>query len=166
MLFQDSYSNQDVLWNLEDGKCVSVAVSHLLVTSQTVTHQAPLPMRFPRQEYWSRLPFPPPGDIPDPGIEPTSPPSPTLQADSLPLRHQRYMKVTDLFCWPSHWSCQCFCDLVPTSQTDRCSISVRDEWNKIHLISLANSWTLSILPMVPLPLCYDANGISGVWFSW
>jgi len=38
-----------------------------------VAHQAPLPMGFHRQEYWSGLPFPSPGDLPDPGIEPTSP---------------------------------------------------------------------------------------------
>ena len=37
------------------------------------THQAPLSMGFSRQEYWSGLPFPPPGDFPDPGIEPVSP---------------------------------------------------------------------------------------------
>ena len=37
-----------------------------------------------RQEYWSGLPFPSPGDLPDPGMEPTSPVSPALQADSLP----------------------------------------------------------------------------------
>ena len=39
-------------------------------TSCTVAHQAPLSVRFPRQEYWSGLPFPPPGDLPNPGIEP------------------------------------------------------------------------------------------------
>ena len=39
----------------------------------TVARQAPLSMGFSRQEYWSRLPFPPPGDLPDPGIEPGSP---------------------------------------------------------------------------------------------
>ena len=38
----------------------------------TVACQAPLSMRFPRQEYWSGLPFPSPGDLPDPGIEPMS----------------------------------------------------------------------------------------------
>ena len=41
-------------------------------TLWTVAHQAPLSMGFPRQEYWSALPCPPPGDLPDPGIEPTS----------------------------------------------------------------------------------------------
>ena len=43
------------------------------VTPWTVAHQAPLSMGFSRQEYWSGLPFPSPGDLPDPGIKPTSP---------------------------------------------------------------------------------------------
>ena len=43
-------------------------------------HQAPLSMGFSRQEYWSGFPFPSPGDLPDPGIEPRSP---ALQADAL-----------------------------------------------------------------------------------
>ena len=43
------------------------------VTSWTVAHPAPLSMGFFRQEYWSELPFPIPGDLPDPGIEPKSP---------------------------------------------------------------------------------------------
>ena len=45
--------------------------------------QAPLCMGFPRQEYWSVLPLPSPGDLPDPGMEPESPVSPALQADSV-----------------------------------------------------------------------------------
>ena len=51
------------------------------MTPWTVAHQAPLSMGFSRQEYWSGLPFPSPGDLPDPGTEPGSP---ALQADSLP----------------------------------------------------------------------------------
>ena len=47
----------------------------------TVAYQAPLSMGFSRQEYWSGLPFPSPGDLPDPGIEPGSP---TLYTDALP----------------------------------------------------------------------------------
>ena len=47
----------------------------------TVTCQAPLSVEFSRQEYWSGLPFPSPGDLPDPGIEPRSP---ALLADDLP----------------------------------------------------------------------------------
>ena len=49
-------------------------------TPWTVAHQASPSMGFSRQEYWSRLPFPSPGDLPDPGIEPGSP---TLEADAL-----------------------------------------------------------------------------------
>ena len=48
------------------------------VTPWTVAHQAPLSMEFSRQEYWSGVPFHPPGDLPDPGIEPMSLASPTL----------------------------------------------------------------------------------------
>ena len=51
-----------------------------LATPWTVARQAPLSMGFPRQEYWSGLSCPPPGDLPNPGIEPLSP---ALQADSL-----------------------------------------------------------------------------------
>ena len=49
-----------------------------LVTPWTVAHQAPLSMEFSRQEYWSGLPFPPPGDLPYPGIKPMSLTSPAL----------------------------------------------------------------------------------------
>ena len=59
----------------------------LFLTIWTVTRQS-LSMGFSRQEYWSRLPFPPPGYLPNPGIEPMSPASPALQADSLPLSHR------------------------------------------------------------------------------
>ena len=48
-----------------------------------LAHQAPLSVEFSRQEYWSRLPCPPPGHLPNPGIKPTSLVAPVLQADSL-----------------------------------------------------------------------------------
>ena len=61
--------------------CASVTQScPTLCDPWTVAHQAPLSMGFSRQEYWSGLPLPTPGDLPDPGIEPRSP---ALQADSL-----------------------------------------------------------------------------------
>ena len=50
----------------------------LFVTPWTVAHQAPLSKGFSRQEHWSGLPFPPPGDLPDPGAEPASLTSPAL----------------------------------------------------------------------------------------
>ena len=60
----------------------------LFVTPWTIARQAPLSTGFSRQEYWSVLPCPSPGDIPDWGIETVSPGAPALQADSLPLSHQ------------------------------------------------------------------------------
>ena len=56
----------------------------LFATLWSAACQAPLSAGLSRQEYWSGLPFPPPGDLPDPGIKPGSP---ALQADSLPLSH-------------------------------------------------------------------------------
>ena len=47
-------------------------VSNSFATLWTVAYQAPLSMGFPKQEYWSGLPFPLPGGLPDPGIEPVS----------------------------------------------------------------------------------------------
>ena len=58
----------------------SLSCVRLFATPWTVAYQAPLSMGFSRQEYWSGLPFPSPGDLPNPGIEPRSP---ALEADSL-----------------------------------------------------------------------------------
>ena len=62
-------------------KVKSLSRVRLFATPWTVTHQAPPSMGFSRQEYWSGLPFPSPGDLSNPGIEPGSP---ALQADVLP----------------------------------------------------------------------------------
>ena len=59
----------------------SLSRVQLFATPWTIAHQAPPSMEFSRQEYWSGLPFPSPGDLPHPGIEPGSP---TLQANTLP----------------------------------------------------------------------------------
>ena len=62
-------------------KVTSLSRVRLFATPWTVAYQAPLSMGFSRQGYWSGLPFPSPGDLPDPGIEPGSP---VLQTDALP----------------------------------------------------------------------------------
>ena len=66
----------------KEGRKEVKSFSHvqLFATPWTVAHQAPLSMGLSRQEYWSGLPFPSPGDLPDPGIEPRSP---ALQTDTL-----------------------------------------------------------------------------------
>ena len=61
-------------------KLKSLSGVRLFVTPWTVAYQAPPSMGFSRQEYWSGLSFPSPGDLPNPGIEPRSP---TFQADAL-----------------------------------------------------------------------------------
>ena len=61
--------------------CVHACVlsrGRVFVTSWTAAQEAPLSMGFPRQEYWSGLPFLPPEDLPNPGIEPSSLSSPAL----------------------------------------------------------------------------------------
>ena len=74
----------------------------LFVTLWTVTLQAPLSMGFSRQKYLSGLPYPPPGDLPDPGIELGSP---ALQANSLSLSHQGSLlfSLSKLYSLPSTW---------------------------------------------------------------
>ena len=62
-------------------KVKSLSHVRLFATPWTVAYQVPSSMELSRQEYWSGLPFPPPGDLPNPGIEPGSP---ALQTDALP----------------------------------------------------------------------------------
>ena len=66
--------------------CLVTKACPTLAIAWTVVHQAPLSMEFSRQEYWSGLPFPSSGDLPDPGIEPLG--LLYWQTDSLPLSHQ------------------------------------------------------------------------------
>ena len=73
----------------------------LFVTLWTGACQAPLSMDFPRQEYWSGLPFPSSADLPHPGIEPRSP---TLQIDSLPSSLSAELPGKPLFLFHIYWS--------------------------------------------------------------
>ena len=64
----------------DDGGSIATKSCQTLATPRNVAYQDPLSVGFSRQEYWSGLPFPSPGDFPNPGTEPRSP---ALQADSL-----------------------------------------------------------------------------------
>ena len=84
------------------------------VTPWTAACQAPLSMEFSRQEYWSGLPFPSPGDLTNPGTELPSPVSPTLQVDSLPPSR-----------WGSPWTLNTLVevsyeDMYPVSLSNSC----------------------------------------------
>ena len=72
------FRNPEVMWlSLRNACVLSLQLCLTLLTPQTV-EETPLSMGFSRQEYWSGLPFPPPGDISDPGLETSSLPSPSL----------------------------------------------------------------------------------------
>ena len=102
------------------------SLSHVLLfaTPWTVAYQAPLSMGFPWQEYWSGLPFPTPGDLPKPGIEPTSLTSPALEGGFFTLCYlgkpfQRwYLLLNDMMSFqgstdPSvkdNFLCLCICN--------------------------------------------------------
>ena len=97
--------NYTVKWS----EMKSLSRVRLFMTPWTVACQAPLSIGFSRQEYWSGLPFPSPGDLPNPGIEPVSP---ALQTDTLPseppgaqhtiCRHTHYVKITTVIYPKSH----------------------------------------------------------------
>ena len=87
----DAFPGRPVL-NMQTWVCLLSHFSHvqLFVTLWTVAYQAPKSMGFSRQEYWSGLPHPPPGDLPDPGMEPISQyVSCIRQAGSLPVAPPR-----------------------------------------------------------------------------
>ena len=90
------------------------------MTLWTIACQAPLSMGFPRQEYWSGLPFPSPGDLLDPGIQPMSP---VWQADSLPLSHPESLHIghSSLYFTIFYLS---YCDLFYDKKTNSNSLTL------------------------------------------
>ena len=90
-------------------KVKSLSRVQLFATPWTIAYQAPLSMGFSRQEYWSGLSFPSPGDLLNPGMEPRSP---ALQADSLPSEPPR----KPLYVFP-HGPTQIIWDNLPISES-------------------------------------------------
>ena len=132
-LYQLSYKgSHNIGWGVLKMSTRLMSVSHSVVSDSvipwTIALGAPLSMEFSRQEYWSGLPFPSPGDLPDPMIEPQSP---ALQASvvqntyrfsvylfcELPRKVTYYFTIMDLPISP--WSSMCFCArriaMIPTS---------------------------------------------------
>ena len=90
--------NFDEKWKV---KVKSLSHVWLFATPWTVVYQAPLSMKFSRQEYWSWLPFPSPGDLPDPGIEPSCLLSPVLAggfSTIVPLGNSIRVRVFEYGC--------------------------------------------------------------------
>ena len=95
-------------------------LSHLwlFVTPWAVALQAPLSMEFSRQEYWSGLPFPPPGDLPNPGIKPGCPALQVVSLQSEPPGKPEEMCSDHLFsikCYAVHISLHILFDKIPTT---------------------------------------------------
>ena len=87
-----------------DTVCIRAQLHLTLLIPWTIAHRAPLSMEFPRQEYWSWLPFPTPGDLPDTGIEPKSLVSPALAGrffTTAPLLAQSSLSTFNFFFCPS-----------------------------------------------------------------
>ena len=113
----------------------------LFGTPWTVAHQAPPYMGFSRQEYWSGLPFPSPGDLPDPGIEPRSP---ALEADA--LTSEPPVKVT------SKWKQQKHCQKPLTFSMPNYKLK------RIYLYILSfNKWLSTILFEARITSCPEAS---------
>ena len=86
--------------NSMESEIISCCCVRLFVTPWTIDRQAPLSMEFSRQEYWSGLPFPSPGVLPEPGFKPRSP---VFQADPLPSESLVCMHAKLLQSFPTLW---------------------------------------------------------------
>ena len=114
----------------------------LCATPWTVARLAPLPMGFPRQEYWSGLPFPLPGNLSNPGIKPLSPASPKLQVDSFTAEPP--WKFQNRECRLAFTLCQ----ILPhvTTLWGPCSYSCLHRWGakaqsrEVTCLRLQSSW--------------------------
>ena len=115
--------------------CWSLSCVRFFATPWTVTCQAPLAMGFSRQEYWSGLPCPPEGDLPNPVIKPASPVSSALQADSLPSEPSG--KSTEVGChalWLNSYHQLMAIDL-------KCTVSPLHSTYKLSSWELSKMWT-------------------------
>ena len=112
---------------------LSRSVVSSFATPWTVAAQAPLSMGFSREEYWSGVPCPPPGDLPDPRIEPMSPAALASQANSLPLRH---LGSPDLTWKAASWISQCVFARVSTLLSGSDSVATH-----VHLLSRPSQLT-------------------------
>ena len=123
-------------------------VSNSFETPWTAALQAPLSMGFPEQESWSGLPFLSPGDLPEAGIEPTSP---ALQADSLPLSHQE----------PSG----CLYVYIKTYLNTNWFVLKGNTWDPVEWWIYLSHWHQTLGSLTPwnlVPFCHEWGG-SGRW---
>ena len=147
----------------------------LLVTPWTIAHQASLSMGFSKQEYWSELPCPTPGDLPDPGIKPMSLISPALAGRfftssttlgaHFPLHAKIYLQKLYIFKQVPHWlfpsfSAEAIINFNYIWQLNRnlnksCFLKLNYKWRKINwqcVMYLTWSVSISYSTMRSLPV--------------
>jgi len=125
--------------------CVVLGWVQLFATPWTVARQAPLSVGFPRQEYWSGLPFPPPGDLPYPGIESKSPASPALAGGFFTTEPPGKPKVTLTPIKYSSWNKIDEVKACRSSKTKACKI-LNKTLNLLELPFLATRWRSGTSP--------------------
>ena len=119
----------------------------LVATPWTIAHQASLSMGFSRQEYWSGLPFPSPGGVPDPGIKPRSP---ALQVDSLHLSHSAAFSYIIQFSSVAQ-SCPAVCDPMNHSTPGLPVHHQLPEFTQTHVHQVGDAIQLSHPLLSPSP---------------
>ena len=137
--------------------------SHVWLSSTpwTVTHQTPLHMGFSKQEYWSGLPFPPPRDLPNPGIKPTPLMSPALAGgffttsatwEALNARISQFSSVAQ--------SCPTLCDPMDRSMTGLPVHRQLPEFTQthVHWVSDAIQPSHPVIPFSSCPQSFPASG--------
>ena len=122
---------------------MSFNVSGVFVTLQTVVCQASLSIGFSRQEYWSRLPCPSPGDLHDPG---TKPRSPALQEDSSPseppgkLENKIFIPVVELWHTLNQSHQSLFRDSIYTNEIKNLVTMSLSHWKTMSIVSAMQYW--------------------------
>ena len=145
--------------NLDQVKCHLFSCVWLFVTLWTVAHQAPLSMEFSRQEFWSELPCPPSGDLPNPGIKPMFVKSPALRG-SLPLAPlekplcMRHMASSRLFVHITIW-------FQDNSLRERCQ-QLANKGNLQNSTQLASVAAKMSLPFITKKYMYTSSHIDGL----
>ena len=119
----------------------SLSRVRLFATPWTVANGAPPSMGFSRQEYWSGLPFPSPGDLPDPGIEPGSP---ALQADALPSEPPGKSYVESIGECKAKRSCKtAFVNIINLRSIVK--LMIQRNWSVFHLLRIKDTISDSLL---------------------
>ena len=121
---------------MDVSECLVAPSYPTLCKPLTVAHQALLPMGFSGHEYWSGLPLPLPGELPDPGMEPGSPTSSALTGESLPLSRLGRQNDTKL---------ALFCDATVASSAFRLWVCrYRRHWSSLSALALVLSLHLQL----------------------